>query len=308
MRVIITGGTGLIGRALAESLAADGHEVISLSRSPEKHRSSTPPGVELVKYDAKTAAGWGHLADGADAIVNLAAESIGGESFPPPRWTKARKQRIRQSRSDSGNAVVEAVEQAAVKPRVVIQPSGTDYYGWTGDQVVTEDSPPGDTFLASVSRDWEASTTAVEAMGVRRCVMRSGIVLSEKGGVLKHFVFPFRFFVGGPLGSGRQYYSWVHLDDEVRAIRFLIENESTSGVYNVAAPKSVRQRDLARMIGRVMKRPSFFPAPAPLLRLMLGEQAGLVLKGQRAIPKRLTKAGFTFKYPEPEQAIQALLG
>lgn len=308
MRVIITGGTGMIGSALSEDLARAGHEIIALSRSPDKHRGDVPPGVELAAYDGKSAEGWAHLAEGADVIVNLAGESIAGEGFPPARWTAAKKRRILQSRLDVGAAVVDAVRRAASKPRLVIQSSGVDHYGWRGEEVVTESTEPGDTFLARVTIDWERSTEPVEEIGVRRCIIRSGIVLNERSGIFPMLVMPFRFFAGGPLGSGEQYYSWIHIEDEVRAIRFLIENERCSGPYNLVSPRPVKQKTLARVIGGAMGRPSFVPAPAPVLRLMLGEQAGLVLKGQRAIPKRLVDEGFAFKYREPEQAVKDLLG
>lgn len=308
MRILITGGTGLIGTALATELVRHGHEVIALSRNPERHRRDEVPGADLVAYDGKTAEGWGHLVNADTAIVNLAGESIAGEGFPPKRWTEEKKQRILQSRVDVGRAMVEAVESAAEKPRVLIQASGTDYYGWPGDQVVTEDSPPGDTFLARVTHAWEQSTEPVEHMGVRRCVIRSGMVLSDRGGSFPVLLIPFRFFFGGPLGRGEQYYAWIHIDDAVRAIRFLIENEEASGPYNLVAPTPVKQKVLARIVGQAMRRPWFIPAPAPAVRLMIGEQAELVLRGQRAIPRRLTEAGFEFRYPDPEQAVRDLLG
>lgn len=308
MRIIITGGTGLIGKPLARSLAEAGHEVIVLSRSPEKHRGELPESIQLVEYDGDTTAGWGHLADGAGAIVNLAGEPIAGEGFPPPRWTEEHKRRLLQSRLDVGSAVVQAIKQAENKPGVLIQASGSDYYGWPGEEVVTESSQPGETFLAGVVKGWEDSTAAVEEMGVRRCVARTGFVLSDKGGSFPVLLTPFKLFIGGPLGNGEQYIPWVHIEDEVRALQFLIEHPEASGPYNLTAPKPVKQKTFAKIIGRTMGRPSFVPAPAPALKLILGEQAGLVLHGQRAIPKRLVAEGFTFKYTEPEQAVKDLLG
>ncbi len=308
MRVIITGGTGLIGSALAHSLADDGHEVIILSRSPERKRGQVPAGVRLVGWDARSAEGWGHLADGADAMVNLAGESIGGEGFPPPRWTQERKQRILQSRLDAGQAVVEAVQTAQNRPEVVVQASAIGYYGPHGDEIMTEDGPPGDDFQARVVVRWEQATAPVETLGVRRVVIRSGLVMDAKHGILQQVLLPFRLFVGGPLGSGQQYYSWVHIEDEVRAIRFLIENRDARGVYNLTAPQPLRQRDMARIIGRVMGRPSFVPAPAFALKLALGEIATLVLDGVRVMPSRLLAEGFTFRWTDFEAALRDLLG
>jgi hypothetical protein len=305
MRVIITGGTGMIGSELAASLAGDGHEVIALSRNPSKH--APPPGVQIEKWDSKTAAGWGHLADGADAIVNLAAESIAGEGFPPDRWTAAKKRRIRQSRIDAGNAVVEAVKAAASKPAVVIQASGNDYYGDQGDEVLTEEAPPGDSFLADITLDWEGATAPVAEMGVRHVVTRSGMVLSPEGGALPSTILPFRLFVGGPLGGGRQWWSWIHIQDQVRAIRFLIENEAASGPVIVCTPNPLRNKDFARVIGEVMGRPSYFPVPAFALKLALGEVADTVLHSRRTLPEKLQALGFTFLYPDLKPALEDLL-
>ena len=306
MRVIITGGTGLIGAALAKNLAADGYEVIVLSRNPAKY--SFPAGVRGEKWDGKTAKGWGHLADGADAIVNLAGEPIAGTGLLPSRWTKERKRRIRQSRVEAGTAVSQAIAAAANKPQCLIQSSGVDYYGnMPSDQIITEDAANGSGFLASVTVDWENSTASVEEMGVRRVVIRTGMVLSMASGALPITVLPFKFFAGGPLGSGQQWWPWIHLNDEVRAIRFLLEDETAVGPYNLCTPNPLKNREFAKVIGRVMNRPSFMPAPAVALKLALGEIAAIVLDGRRAMPQKLQQAGFEFNYPEAEAALMDLL-
>lgn len=306
MRIIITGGTGLIGSALAKNLAADGHEVIVLSRHPARH--TFPAGIRGEKWDSKTAVGWGHLADGAEAIVNLAGAPIAGTGLLPSRWTEERKHRIRQSRIDAGTAVTEAISAASNKPKVLIQSSGADYYGDVqSDQIITEAASNGSGFLADVTVAWEASTAAVEAMGVRRAIIRSGIVLSLESGALPITVLPFKFFAGGPLGSGQQWWPWIHLEDEVRAIRFLIENETAVGPYNLCAPTPLKNKDFAKVIGRVMNRPAIMPAPAFALKLALGEIAAIVLDGRRAIPEKLQADGFTFNYPEAEAALRDLL-
>ena len=303
MRVIITGGTGLIGSALASSLGADGHEVFVLSRSPEKSGN-----VRAVGWDARTAAGWGHLANGADAIVNLAGASLQGEGILPVRWTEERKRRIRESRVNAGRAVVDAVLHATIKPGVVVQSSGVGYYGLQGDTVLDEDAAPGDDFLARLAaEDWEPSTAAVEELGVRRVVIRSGAVLDDQEGALPRLVLPFRFFAGGPMGSGRQWLPWIHLADEVAAIRFLIENSDARGAFNLVAPEQVTNAQAARTLGRVLRRPSFFRIPAPILRLAFGELASVVLHGQRALPRRLLDLGFRFRFPELEPALRDLL-
>lgn len=310
MRVIITGGTGLIGGALARDMAADGYEVIVLSRSPQAARglaAGLPAGVTVAEWDGKTSAGWGHFADGADAIVNLAGESIAGTGLIPARWTAARKQRIVQSRLDAAHAVVQAVEQAAVKPRVVIQSSAVGYYGPAGDEIVTEAHAAGDDFLARTCVQWEESTAAVEGMGVRRVLVRTGLVLSADGGVFPTLVLPFRFFVGGSLGSGRQWYPWIHIEDEVGAIRFLIEKDDARGVYNLSAPNPLRNAEFSRVIGQVMGRPSLIPVPEFVFRLAFGEMATLVVDGQRAIPQRLEEMGYRFQFGEASVALRDLL-
>ncbi|MCL7453616.1 MAG: NAD(P)H-binding protein, partial [Anaerolineae bacterium] len=202
MRVIITGGTGLIGTALSKSLLADGHEVIALSRNPAT-RDGLPPEVQVVGWDARTAKGWGQMVDGAGAIVNLAGANLAGQGFLPSRWTRERKRIIRDSRVYSSQAVVEAVEEARVKPGVLIQASGVGYYGHRGDQVVTEDTQPGDDYLARLSaEEWEPSSEPVERMGVRRVIARSGAVFSAEEGALPRMALPFRLFAGGRLGNG----------------------------------------------------------------------------------------------------------
>lgn len=301
-RVVITGGTGLIGRALAAELVAAGYEVVVLSRAPYKACGSLP-GVRLGPWDGRTARGWGPLADGAYAIVNLAGENLAGG-----RWTAERKRRIRQSRLDAGQAVVEAVSAAGRKPAVVVQASGIGYYGPHGDEEVTEDFPPGEDFLGRLAVEWEASTAPVEALGVRRVVIRTGVVLSREGGALPRLALPFRFFLGGPLGSGRQWVPWIHIADEVRAIRFLLEDETARGPYNLAAPQPVPNRELARALGRVLRRPAWLPVPALALKLLLGEMSAVLLTGQRATPKRLLGEGFVFQFPEIGPALQNLFG
>ncbi len=301
MRVIITGGTGLIGRALAASLASDGHEVVVLTRHPQ-HVSGLPAGARAERWDGATLAGWGHLADGAGAIVNLAGENLGAS-----RWSAERKRRILSSRVNAGQAVLAAVRSAERKPAVLIQSSAVGYYGPRGDEIITERSAPGTDFMAQVAVQWEASTEPVESLGVRRAIIRSGVVLSMAGGALPRLVQPFHFFVGGRLGSGKQWFSWMHIDDEVRAIRFLIDDAQASGPYNLTAPDPVTNATLARTVGHVLGRPALFPVPAFVLRLLFGEMATTVLDGQRVAPERLAGLDFAFRYPVLEPALRDLL-
>ena len=308
MRVVITGGTGLIGRALSENLASDGHEVIVLSRSPER-ATHLPQGVLAERWDARTAEGWGHLAEGAGAIVNLAGASLAGEGFFPTRWTAERQRVIRESRINSSRAVVEAVARAEERPGVVVQSSAVGYYGFHGDEVLTEEDGPGNDWAARfTAQEWEPSTAAVEEMGVRRVVARTGVVLSTEGGALPRLLLPFRLFAGGPMGSGDQWYSWIHLQDQVRALRFLIESEEASGAYNLTAPDPMTNGDLAKLIGQIMGRPAFIPVPGFAMRTAFGEVAEVVLKGQRAVPQRLLDQGFAFQFASAEAALKDLLG
>ncbi len=255
------------------------------------------------KWDGRSTQGWGHLADGAYAIVNLA-----GENIAEGRWTAERKRRIRQSRLNAGRAVVEAVQKAKQKPSVVVQASGVGYYGPRGDEEITEDFSPGSDFLGKLALKWEYSTAPVEDWGVRRVVIRTGVVLSLEGGALPRLLLPFRFFVGGPLGDGRQWVPWIHITDEVRAIRFLMEKEDARGPYNLTAPNPVTNRELVRVLGQVLRRPAWFPVPAPVLRLLLGEMSAVLLTGQRALPRRLLETGFAFRFPDIRSALQNLFG
>jgi len=308
MRYIIAGGTGLIGTALAHSLLADGHEVIALSRTPET-RDGLPDAVRVVGWDARTAEGWGHLVEGADVIVNLAGANLAGTGFLPSRWTEERKRIIRDSRVNAGRAVVAAVEQAAEKPGVLVQASGIGYYGGRGDEVLTEEAGPGGDWLARLSaEEWEPSTAPVEEMGVRRVIIRTGAVFSAQEGALPRLALPFRLFVGGRLGRGDQYHAWIHLQDEVRAIRFLAEREDAAGAFNTVAPNPMTNAALARTLGRVLSRPAWVPVPGFAMRLAFGEVAGVLLEGQRALPQRLLDLGFEFRFPDAESALRDLLG
>lgn len=300
MKILIAGGTGLIGRALADSLLSDKHDVILLTRNPKRVKDA-PDGVQLVAWDGRTGASWASHAEGATAIVNLAGASL------DHRWTEAYKQEIKDSRVQAGQAITEAVRLTSDKPKVVLQASAVGYYGPHQDTVLTESSPAGSDFLADVCKAWEASTEQVEGLGVRRAIIRTGIVLSTQGGAMAKLLPLFKFFVGGPVGSGKQYYSWIHLADEVESIRYLIEENAANGVYNLTAPNPVTNKEFARALGKALNRPSFAPAPAPALKLLFGEMSTIILDGQRVIPKRLQESGYMFRFHDPEAAMRHLL-
>jgi uncharacterized protein (TIGR01777 family) len=302
MRVIITGGSGLIGRALSADLSADGHEVIILSRSPTR-AVSVPDGARVERWDARTADGWGHLVDGADAVVNLV-----GESLASGRWTAERKRRIRDSRVLGGQAVVEAVRSAVKKPKVVVQSSAIGYYGPRGEEQITEEDAAGNDFPSQVCVDWEASTAPIDEMGVRRPIIRTAVVFSSDALAFKRMILPFKLFVGGPIGGGGQWLPWIHMADEVAAIRYLMEHPDANGPYNLCAPDTVTNRGFAQAAGRVLGRPSFVPVPGFVLRVVFGEMASVLLEGQQAVPQRLLDAGFTFRFPKLEDALRDLVG
>lgn len=306
MRVIVTGGAGFIGRALAADLATAGDEVVVLSRDPATV-TGLPAGVRAERWDGRSAAGWGHLAAGALAIVNLAGENLAGSGFLPARWTPERKQLIRRSRLDAGQAVVEAVQAVQVKPAAVIQASGIGYYGPRADRLLTEADQPGADFLAELAVAWEASTAPVAQLGVRHVSIRSGVVLSPTEGALHRLLLPFKLYAGGPLGSGRQGFSWIHPADETAAIRFLIESTNATGAFNLCAPEPLTNVEFGKVIGKVLARPSWLPAPVFTLKLALGEVASMVLEGQRAMPKKLLDLDFQFRFPDAESALRDLL-
>ena len=306
MKVIIAGGTGLIGRQLTKELAKNGYEVTILSRNPEKV-ISLPKGVDVVAWDGKSGQGWGELVNDSRAVVNLSGANIGGEGFLPSRLTEDRKRDIRDSRLQSGKALVGAIEAAEVKPEVFVQSSAIGYYGFHEDEILDENSPPGDDFFAEW-RDWEKVSAPVEEMGVRRVIIRSGIFFSTgRGSALNRLVLPFKLFGGGPIGDGQQYLSWIHEEDEARAIRFLIENEEAHGAFNLTAPNPATNAEVGKAIAKVLNRPYYLPAPEFAFNLAFGEVGELVTKGQRVMPERLLEHGFEFQFPELEPALQDIL-
>jgi uncharacterized protein (TIGR01777 family) len=300
MRIIITGGTGFIGTALTESLLAEGHQVWILTRNLQVARLAE--GARGVGWDGRTTTGWGELVSQVDAIVNLAGESLG--SGP---WSEVRKNRILSSRVEAGKAVSDAIRQSSPRPKVLIQASAVGFYGPHGNEPLTEESAPGQGFLAEICKTWEASSQLVEELGVRRVVIRTGVVLSKDEGALPRMMLPFKLFAGGPLGNGRQGLPWIHPADEVAGIRFLLENGKAQGVFNLSAPEPLSNAEFGRILAKVMRRPFWLPAPVFALRLLLGEMSTLVLEGQYMLPKRLQELGFRFRFEIAEQALRDLL-
>ncbi|WP_029898695.1 TIGR01777 family oxidoreductase [Desulfohalovibrio reitneri] len=302
MRVIITGGTGYIGRHLVEALLERGDEAVVLSRSQGKVREAFGGRASAATWDGRTAEGWGQLADGADAIVNLAGESIFGG-----RWLPVKKKRIMESRTNAGRAVTEAVRQAEKKPSVVVQGAAVGCYGDRPPPPATEDAPLGEGFLADVCREWEASTSEVEDMGVRRAVARTGLVCSRDGGALAAMLSPFKLGLGGPIGDGKQGFPWIALEDEVGAILHLLDTPECHGPFNLTAPDVVDNRAFSKELARALRRPSFFRAPACVLRALLGEMAEeMLLQGQFVDSSKLRNSGYVFREPALRDFLERL--
>lgn len=297
MRVAVSGSHGLIGSALVRSLVADGHAVTRLVRSPT-------PGPGEVRWDPVTGEVDAAGLEGHDAIVHLAGAGIGDR-----RWTAAYKRAIRDSRVRGTEVLATALARLERPPAVLVSGSAIGIYGDRGDEELTEASPPGDGFLAGVCRDWEAATEPAAAAGIRVVLARTGVVLCTHGGALRRMLVPFRLFVGGPLGSGRQWFSWITLADEIGAIRHALATPSLSGPVNVVAPACVRQRDLARSLARALKRPCWLPVPRVALRLALGrELADELLASQRVRPEALAASGYAFAHPDLDAAMAWLFG
>jgi uncharacterized protein (TIGR01777 family) len=299
-RVLVGGGGGFVGRRLVDELATRGYEVVVLSRSPERVGGRLPEGARAVGWEGD----WAEGLSGAAGVVNLAGASIGGG-----RWTARRRAAILSSRVETTGRLVDAIRAlpAAQRPPVLVNASGIDYAGDRGDEPVTEDAEPGDSFLARVCIEWEGAARRAEELGVRVVLMRTSFVFGRGGHAVTLLALPFRLFVGGPLGTGRQWFPWISLEDTVRLYALALERHSLTGPVNVVAPEQLRQRDLARELGRVLHRPAVFPTPAPLLRLVLGEQADLLLHGQRAEPRKALGAGFEFRHPTLRAALEEAL-
>lgn len=300
MNILISGGTGFIGSALTRSLLADGHKIWILTRNPV--HVNTPGDVVALGWDGRSCQGWLESFAEMDVVVNLAGETVG--RWP---WNPGRKKRIFDSRVQAGLAVAEAFERAERRPPVLIQASGIGFYGPLGSQPVTEEARAGNDFMATVASAWEASTSSVDGLpGVRRVVIRTSLVLDTQEGVLPLMALPVRLFAGGPLGNGQQGVSWIHVLDEIRAIRFLIDNDQARGVFNLSAPQPISSAEFIRSLAKELGRPYWVPAPALALKLMLGEMSTLLLDGQYALPQRLLDLGFVFRFERAEQAFQAL--
>ena len=309
MRIVIAGGTGFLGGPLAEVYAEDGHDVVVLTRrlpaGEARHESGTGvPGITRVGWKPDGQGGpWAATLDGADAVINLAGEGIGNR-----RWTPQRKAQLRDSRIIPTRSLAAAIRASAVPPKVLVSASGVGYYGASGDEPKTEDSPAGDDFLAHVCEDWEGEALGAVSPATRVVVTRTGVVLERAGGALTQMMRPFQLFVGGPIGSGRQYISWIHRHDWIEMLRWIVQTPEVTGPINATSPEPVTNREFARALGLALRRPGFVPAPAFVLKLALGEMASLALTGQRVLPARVQALGYHFRYPHLGQAFRGIFG
>jgi hypothetical protein len=305
MKVAITGATGFVGSRLVERLQADGHQIVVLTRNAARGRKVFPPAafaaVEVVEYQPLQSGDWQSAIAGCDGVVNLAGRPIADE-----RWTPAVKQSILDSRKIGTQKIVDAIAAAEPQPRVLVNASAVGYYGTSETATFDETSPAGDDFLAQVCQDWEAEAHRVEEMGTRLVILRLGIVIGN-GGAIAKMLTPFRLFAGGPLGSGKQWFSWIHREDVVNLMIKALTDASMQGTYNATAPNPVRMNQLCNALGDVMNRPSWLPVPSFALEALLGDGAQVVLEGQQVLPKRALDTDFEYTYPTVKPALAAVV-
>jgi hypothetical protein len=294
-RIVIAGGTGLVGRALENCFQSAGDDVAVLTRGESSGNQ--------VHWDGETTDGWLDRVDGCDVVVNLA-----GDNLAAGRWTAAKKQRIIDSRICSTKAVAAAIEQVKKKPRLLLQASAIGFYGDRGDEDLDENSALGHGFLADTCKKWEEALGKLETPDTRVVIMRLGVVLDRKGGIVKKLVGPFKGFVGGHLGSGSQWLSWIHIKDVVGAVEYFIHNENLAGIYNITSPYQATSREFSKCLGKVLRRPSWLHMPAFAARAIFGDMADqMLLAGQKVSPRRLLDAGYSFQFSDLNRALEDIL-
>ncbi|MBP0017647.1 MAG: TIGR01777 family oxidoreductase [Cyanobacteria bacterium SBLK] len=305
MKIAITGATGFVGSRLVEKLNEKKESILILTRNPERAKKMFPasvfPNLEIVAYTPKKSGDWQEKIAGCDAIVNLA-----GESLAEGRWTRDRKREIVESRQVGTQKIVEAIANANPKPQVLINASAIGYYGTSETETFTEKSASGNDFLAEVCKKWEAEAEKVKESSVRLVVLRLGIVLGD-GGAIAKMLTPFKLFIGGPIGSGKQWFSWIHREDAVNLILEAIARSEITGVYNATTPNPVRMGEFCQVLGNVLNRPSWLPVPEFAIEAILGDGAIVVLEGQQVLPQAVETVGFTYQYPTVKSALQEIL-
>ena len=301
-KIIITGATGFIGKKLSNVLIARGEQLIIFTRSIDKGKTEIPSAYEFVKWDYKNPHEWEKHLDGKDAVIHLA-----GANLYAKRWSEEYKKLIVESREISTKNIVAAIKKANKKPSVLICPSGVNYYGDSGDTILTENSFNGNDFLASVCKRWEASAAEVEKTGVRRVSIRTAPALSTEEGTLKEMLLPFKLFIGGSLGNGKQWFPWIHIDDLIGIYLYALDNDNLNGPVNGCAPNPVRMKEFAQTLGKILHRPSFFSVPKFALKVVLGEFAESITASLRVVPEKLNDMNYKFKFERLEEALRDLL-
>lgn len=302
MKAVIAGGTGFLGTYLVKTLVQSGYRVILLSRGSKKVNLAPKDQVETVFWDGRSLGEWVSCLEGADAVINLCGEGIADK-----RWSREQKVKLRSSRLDSTCAIVLAIEKCTLKPKALINASAVGFYGSVPEGEVDESHQRAHGFLADLCADWEEAALEAKRFGVRVVLPRIGIVLEEKKGALAKMIPPFQWGIGGPLGSGKQWFPWVHIQDLVEMILFSIQRTDLEGPFNACSPNPVSMKDFCASLGKVLHRPSWAPVPGFVLRILLGEMASMLLGGQRAIPKKMLEIGFRFRYPVLEPALLSIL-
>jgi len=294
MKIVVTGGTGFIGRELLQTLVND-HSLICLTR---KGQGNPIEKVEYLLWDGCSVGAWASALEGADAVINLAGESIGAR-----RWTRSQKKRIVESRVNATRSLVEAIAHAKRRPSILVNGSAVGYYGNVPDGDILEAQPPGSDFLAKTCVQWEEEAKRASKLGVRVVCLRTGVVLGHGSEALRRITLPFKLFVGGPVGTGRQWFSWIHINDIIGLICFAMQMSSVQGAMNSVAPDAVTMREFSNAVGKAMRRPSLFPVPPFVLKFALGELSDMVLNGQKVVPAVARRAGYVFKFPTLESAL-----
>jgi uncharacterized protein (TIGR01777 family) len=302
MRILISGATGFVGRALCRHLSATGDEAWAFSRRPAQAKASLDGVGRVFAWDAATVEPPAEAFEDVDAVIHLAGESVVG------RWTKAKREAIRASRVDSTQLLVAAMAKLESPPKTLISASAIGYYGEKGEAEVTEESPPDNDFLGQVAVAWEAAALRAELSGVRVVCLRTGIILGQGGGALEAMLLPFKLGVGGPLGSGNQWWSWVAFDDVIGMIDFALRTPEVEGPLNVTAPEPVRQKDFANALGKVLHRPAFLPAPAFALKLVLGGFSAELLSSKKVLPKKAERLGYRFRFSDLGVCLERVIG
>lgn len=302
MHVVVAGGTGFIGRAVCRELLRAGHEVTVLTRDASRASGRVPQGVKVAQWSPEQSEELREVLSAKDAVINLSGESVAAQ-----RWTPEFKQKLVDSRVNSTRALVQGIRSAEPRPKVLVNAGAVGIYGNRGEEELTESSPPGTGFLAELAIRWEQSADEARELGVRVVKLRIGIVLGEGGGALEKMLLPFRLFVGGPFGSGQQWFPWIHLDDVSGITLHALAHDTVDGAVNTVAPGIVRLGEFCKALGRVMGRPSWLPVPGFALRLVVGELGESMLWSQRVVPQVALQTGYAFRYPQVEQALRQVL-